>query len=183
MCDDLEKSNTGFSETARTILLFGDVCESSSIDLISGLMSLHSTDPMIDLTLMINSNGGSADDMFAIIDMMNLINPDVKTVVIGKAMSAGAFIAISGTKGKRFMTKNARLMLHTLNGGVSGNYHDIKTNVNEMKRLNEKIIDLVVANSNMDKDAVEELLQRDRYILPEEAMNLGLIDNIIEELY
>lgn len=97
-------------------------------------------------------------------------------------MSAAAYIAINGTKGKRYITENARLMLHSISGGTSGSFNDVQIDINEMKRLNEKIIDIVAANSKLSKKQISDLISRDRYILPEEAIKLGLVDGIVGSL-
>lgn len=173
---------TDINSESRVLMLFGEINETSSFGVVQGLLDLQAQNPMNDITFIINSCGGQVDDLFTIIDIMNCIKPDIKTIIIGKAMSAGAYIAINGAKGKRYITENSRIMLHSLSGGTSGSFSDIQIDINEMQRLNNKIIDIVSKNSKLNKKQVEELIARDRYILPEEAIKLGLVDGIVKTM-
>lgn len=173
---------TDHNQSSRMLMLFGEVNEESSFGIVQGLLELQSENPMADITFLVNSPGGAIDDLFTIVDIMNCVVPDIKTVIIGKAMSAGAYIAINGTKGKRFMTENSRLMLHSVSGGIVGSYTDVRIEVQEMNRLNEKIVKLIHKNSHLTLEDARKLIERDTYILPEEALKLGLIDGIIDHI-
>ena len=174
---------TDKSYNSRNILLFSDIDENACLQICDGLLDLQNDDISRDITLIINSNGGQVYELFSIIDMMECVNPDIRTIVLGKAMSAGAVLAICGTKGKRFMTKNSRLMLHSVSSGTYGNIHDIKVDIEEFKRLNQQIIEIISERSNLSVKEIEDLIQRDRYILPDEAIKFGFIDGIIESIH
>lgn len=167
---------------SRIIMLYSDIVNGISQDVNSQLLELQCQDPLKDITLIVNSYGGEIDEMFAIIDMMNIVQPDIRTIVNGKAMSAGAFVAICGTKGKRFMTENSRLMIHSVSGGSVGTVQDIKIDVAELNRANDHIINMVSQKSNLSVSEVKDLMERDRYILPKEAIEMGLIDGILTSL-
>jgi len=178
-----EESNIiDVNQESRMLMLFGEINESSSFGVTQGLLELQAMDPMKDISFIINSHGGHIDDCLAIIDVMNCIKPDIRTIVIGKAMSAGAFIAINGTKGKRYITENSRLMLHSLSTSVSGSFNDIQVDIEEVTRLNDKLIDIISTNAKLSKKDVKDLIKRDRYILPQEAIEFGLLDGIVKSI-
>lgn len=167
---------------SKLVLLDGEIKAGVGSGVIQSLLELQSIDPINDITMLINSPGGDVNELMAIIDIMNLIHNDIKTVVIGKAMSAGAIIAICGAKGKRFMTANSVMMLHSVSAGTFGHVKDIHIEVEEIKRLNDAMINLIHTKSKLSIKEVKALIDRDRYILPKEAIRLGLIDGICTSL-
>jgi len=171
--------NKVINNSGRIFTIAGAIENNISTDINSILLDLQNSNPLSDITMIINSPGGEVDEMFAIIDMMNMIKNDIQTLVIGKAMSAAAVIAICGTKGKRFMSKNSRLMLHSVSGGAVGNIKDISIEINEIKRLNDNIVQMISEKSNLTVEQVKDLIDRDRFIGPEEAIEMGLIDAIL----
>jgi ATP-dependent Clp protease, protease subunit len=168
--------------TGRNIYLCGEIVNPLSAELVPIFLDLQMMNPIEDITLLINSPGGEVDEMFAIIDLMNAMSCDIRTVVIGSAMSAAAFIAICGAKGKRFMTPHSRMMLHSVSGGALGSIHDMVIDVDEITRLNRMMISEISVNSSLTPEQAEELTKRDRYILPSEAIEMGLVDGVIKTL-
>lgn len=166
----------------RTIFIDGDIRQGTGTQVIQGLLDLQNVDPIKDITMLINSPGGDVYELMACLDMMEIVPNDIRTIVIGKAMSAGALIAICGTKGKRFMTKNSTLMLHSVSGAAVGNVKDVKIEIEEIKRLNNEIIKMISSNSKLSIKEVKDLIDRDKYILPTEAIKMGLIDAICAQI-
>ena len=133
--------------------------------------------PMI--TLVLNSPGGNYDELVAIYDMMQLLDADIRTIVMGSAMSAGALLGISGTCGQRFITPTSRLMFHAVSMGIEGKAQDIKIDYKESERLNRQIADLIKNHSQITDEEVERFCDRDIYVLPYEAVKLGMFDAVI----
>ena len=131
------------------------------------------------ITLVLNSPGGNYDELTAIYDMMQLLDADIRTIVMGGAMSAGALLAISGTCGQRFITPTSRLMFHAVSMGIEGKAQDIKIDYKESERLNKQIAELIKNHSSVTDKEVETFIDRDIYVLPEEAVKLGMFDHII----
>lgn len=133
------------------------------------------------ITLIINSPGGNYDDLTAIYDIIQLLDADIRTIAIGGAMSAGALLTISGTKGMRYMTPTSRLMFHAVSMGIEGKAQDIKIDYKESQRLNQQAQKIILNHTNIsNQEEVEMYTDRDIYILPEEALKLGMIDGIID---
>lgn len=172
----------GNGDDNRIIVLSGTINESITKEVIERLLELQGKSPMEEITLIIDSYGGDVDSMFAITDLMDIIIPDIKTVCIGKAMSASAFIFICGTKGKRLMTKTSRLMLHQLSGFTYGSLKDMDIQVKEARSLQEEMIKIISERSLLDIDSIKDLMDRDRYIRPDDAIEMGLCDGIITKL-
>jgi len=132
------------------------------------------------ITIVLNSPGGNYDELIAIYDTIQVLNADVRTIVIGSAMSAGALLAISGSHGKRYMTKNSRLMFHAISLGIEGKAQDIKIDYEESERLSNLIAGLIIKHTNVTTESVLRYIARDIYVMPEEAVKLGMIDDIID---
>jgi len=165
----------------RTITLMGEVNEEKAKEVIERLLQLQNEDPFADIDMYINSFGGCVYSMFAIADMMSILIPDISTINIGSAMSAGAFIFICGTKGKRRMTRNSTLMLHQVSSAIYGTTKDIKIEVAETTRLQQRMIEVVSERSNLDEKEIENLIDRDAYISGEQAIEMGLCDMLWQE--
>lgn len=168
--------------TGRMILLNSEIKPPISGELITSLIHLQYENPVEEISLLINTGGGCVDEMFAMLDLMDIVTNPIRTIVCGKAMSAGAILAVCGTKGKRLMTKNSRLMFHSVSGGTFGNVKDVQIDVNEIKRLNELMIQIVSEKSDLSIEQVKDLVDRDKYLTAEEAIEMGLIDGIIDKI-
>lgn len=165
----------------RIVMLNGPVDEHSANIITSQLLFLESENPEKDILLYINSPGGSVYDGLGIYDTMNFIQPEVHTIVTGYAMSMGSLLMSAGAKGKRFALPNSRIMLHQPSGGARGMASDIEISYNEIQYLKEKLTRMLADNS-YGKTSYEDMLKicdRDYFISPEQAIELGIIDAIV----
>jgi len=131
-----------------------------------------------DITLWIQSPGGSVSAGFAIIDTMDNCGCDVCTIVMGRAASMSAVIASCGTKGKRFIGANAEMMIHQALGGVSGQTADILRTASHIKKINQKLFALLAQNADVSLEKIEDDCDRDTYLCADEAVAYGLVDKI-----
>jgi ATP-dependent Clp endopeptidase proteolytic subunit ClpP len=131
------------------------------------------------ITMVLNSPGGNYDELTAIYDMMQLLDADIRTIVMGGAMSAGALLAIAGTCGQRLITPSSRLMFHAVSMGIEGKAQDIKIDYKESERLNRQIAEFIKTHSKVTEEEVHKFIDRDIYVLPEEAIQLGMFDAVI----
>jgi len=166
----------------RCIYLTGPVAEEVAKETICLLLEYQRQDPMREVTIILDSYGGEVDSMFAITDIMELVITPIRTICIGKAMSAAAFIFLSGANGRRFMTKHSRLMFHQMSSSHWGPVSDILISTNEIRFLQEQMIEDVSKRSKLKKDAVRALIDRESYIRPEDAIKMGICDKIIDRL-
>ena len=180
--DKSSKDSKAPNDKERFIYLSGEVDEEKAKEVAEKLLEFQSKDPLDIITIIINSYGGEAHSMFAIIDMMDIITCPVRTIVVGKAMSAAAFILICGEPGMRSMSRNSQLMIHQVSGGTSGTTRDIEIEVEEHKRMQKQAIQEIVDRSSLTYDNVETLIDRDAYITPEKALEFGFCDEIIRRL-
>ena len=171
----------------RTIALFGDVDEEKSLDLIIGMLSLtefskHEA-PYDPMRFYISTYGGSADEMFSIYDMMNIVKKDceIETIGLGKVMSAGTLLLAAGTKGKRKIGKHCRVMIHAVAAGSAGELHNIENEVKSIKHIQELYINALAKETCMTKRTIQKLLDRrvNVYLTAEEAVEYGIADEII----
>jgi len=176
-----DKKNNNDDEP-RVILIQGTVDEELTKKVISGLLRFQNENVMEDVTMIVDSFGGHVDSMFAITDMMEIMPFDIRTICIGKAMSAGAFIFTCGTKGKRFMTRKAQLMYHQISSCTWGTFADIEIEIEAVKRMQKLMVDEIAAKSNMNAKTVKQLIDRDAYVYPKTAIKLGLCDDIIKRI-
>jgi ATP-dependent Clp protease protease subunit len=146
---------------------------------VAQLLFLEADNPEADMTMYINSPGGDVSAELAIFDTMSYIKPDVSTVCIGHAASAAACILASGTKGKRYALKNARIMLHQVSGGAGGHIEDMRIHVQEAEYLNELMIKELSRITGHKPAKVKKDLDRDYYMSAEEAKKYGLIDEVL----
>lgn len=183
---DLEKvkKTSGLSsvDKDRFIYLTGDIDEDKARDVIEKLFEMQSADPLEDITLIVNSSGGEVYSMFSITDAMDIITPPIRTVCLGTSQSAAAFIYICGTIGKRFMTRHSSLMIHQVSGGVGGTTKDIDVTVKHIKELQNEMIKEISFRSKLTVDEVKSFIDRDFYISPEQAIEYGLCEGILERL-
>ena len=162
----------------RIIILSGEINDNVASIVVSELLYLDSLGHE-DIYLYINSPGGSVTSGFAIYDTMNFIKSDVRTIVVGMAASMGAFLLSSGTKGKRSALKNAEVMIHQVLGGAQGQATDIKIAAEHILKIKKKLNSILATNTGQPINKVIKDCERDNYMSSEEALNYGLVDEII----
>ena len=191
-----EDSDKPSLEDMRSIGLYGDVEEERVSEVIAGLLSLHHLGkPKISeegevikegkpIDLYVSTYGGSADDMAALVDVMNVVKKDcpVRTIGLGKVMSAGVLILASGTKGERSIGKNCRVMIHSVIGGHAGALHNLENELAEIKKMQEVYVDSLVEVTNLSKKQLKSFMRRKTnvYLTAEEAIKHGIADKILE---
>ncbi len=162
----------------RIVFLSGEIDDAMANVIISQLIYLEGKDPNKDISLYINSPGGSVSAGLAIYDTMNYIKCDVTTICIGMAASMGAFLLSSGTKGKRFALPNAEVMIHQPLGGAQGQASDIQIAAQHILRTKAKLNRILAENCGRDISTVEKDTDRDNWLSAEEAREYGLIDKV-----
>lgn len=162
----------------RIILLNGEINDTLANSIVAELLYLDSVSND-DISLYINSPGGSITSGFAIYDTMNLINSDVSTICVGMAASMGAFLLSSGTKGKRYALPNAEVMIHQPLGGAEGQATEIKIAAERILKSRDKLNKILSKNTGKDISIIENDTERDNFMDSEEALEYGLIDKII----
>ena len=167
----------------RIIFLHGPVETGMADTVIGQLLLLEAEDPGKDIIMYINSPGGEVMAGLAIANTMNYIKCDVRTVSMGMSASMGAFLLSQGTPGKRCALEDAQIMIHEVSAGTSGKRHDMKRSFDHTERLNNKLMTKMAARCNDDWDAerLAKLCEEDIWLEPEEALEMGLIDEIIKE--
>lgn len=168
----------------RIIFLSEDVNQTSASLIIAQLLFLESEDPDKEISLYINSPGGSVTDGLGIIDTMNYIKCPVTTICIGMAASMGALLLTSGTKGKRFATPNAEILIHQplIGGqGISGQTTEIQIHAEQMIKTRERINRIISETTGKSIEQVAKDTERDNYMTAEEALEYGLIDGIMDK--
>lgn len=164
----------------RIILLNGEINDTLANSIVAELLYLDSVSND-DISLYINSPGGSITSGFAIYDTMNLINSDVSTICVGMAASMGAFLLSSGTKGKRYALPNAEVMIHQPLGGAEGQATEIKIAAERILKSRDKLNKILSKNTGKDISIIEHDTERDNFMNSDEAFEYGLIDKIIEK--
>ena len=163
----------------RIIFLGEEVTDVSASLVVAQLLFLESEDPNKDISLYINSPGGSVSAGLAIYDTMNYIKCDVSTICIGMAASMGAFLLAGGAKGKRMALPNADVMIHQPSGGAQGQATEIKIVAEKILKTRKKLNEILAANPGQPLEVIERDTERDNYMTAEEAMAYGLIDKVI----
>ena len=166
----------------RIIFLGEDVNATTSSLIVAQMLFLESEDPDKEISLYINSPGGSVTDGLAIVDTMNYIKCPVKTICLGLAASFGAVLLANGTKGKRYATPNAEILIHQplIGGnGISGQTTDIKIHAEQMIKTRERLTKILSDRTGQPIERVMEDTERDHYMTAEEALEYGLIDEIL----
>jgi ATP-dependent Clp protease protease subunit len=183
----------------RAINLYGDITEKKGAETVGGLLFLESsshtvlpdTDPAEDpkiiarpISMMISTHGGSASEMFSILDVMDMIKKrtcDIETLGIGKVMSAGVPILAAGTKGKRKVGRNCRIMLHNVLAGTGGTIFSMENELEEIRWIQERYIECLSSYTKLTPSKIKKILksQKDVYISSEEAIKMGIADEII----
>ena len=163
----------------RIIFLNEEVTDASASVIVAQLLFLESEDPGKDISLYINSPGGSVTAGMAIYDTMNFIKCDVSTICVGLAASMGAFLLAGGAKGKRYALPNAEIMIHQPSGGAKGQATDIKIVAENILKIKRRLNEMLAANTGQPIEKIEVDTERDNYMNSEEAKAYGIIDNII----
>ena len=165
----------------RIIFLTGEITDETANSVVAQLIFLEGKDPDKDISLYINSPGGSVSAGLAIYDTMNFIKCDVTTICVGLAASMGAFLLSSGTKGKRFALPNSEIMIHQPLGGAKGQASDIEIQANHIKKIKDKINKILSEQSGQPLEKVLKDTDRDYYMSASEALEYGLIDKIFDK--
>jgi len=165
----------------RVVFLVGEVNDQSANLVIAQLLFLESENPEKDISLYINSPGGSVSAGLAIYDTMQFIKPDVSTLCMGMAASMGAFLLAAGTKGKRFSLPNSRVMIHQPLGGARGQASDIEIQAREILYLRERLNKVLSDRTGQTIETIAKDTDRDNFMSAEQAKEYGLIDQVIEK--
>ncbi len=184
----IEKSQFGeraydiYSRLLRENIIFlgGPIDDHVANIVIAQLLFLQSEDPKKDISLYVNSPGGSVTATLAIVDTMNHIKNDVSTVCVGIAASGGAIVLSSGAKGKRFALPNAEVMIHQPLGGVEGQASDIAITAKQILKTRENLNKMLAKNTGKPLSQIEKDVERDFYMDAEEAKKYGVIDEILK---
>ena len=163
----------------RIIFLGEEVTDASASVIIAQLLFLESEDPNKDISLYINSPGGSVTAGMAIYDTMQYIKCDVSTICMGMAASMGAFLLAGGAKGKRMILPNAEVMIHQPSGGARGQATDIKIVADNILKTKRKLNEILAANTGKPLEVIEVDTERDNYMTAQEALEYGIVDSII----
>jgi ATP-dependent Clp protease protease subunit len=164
----------------RIVFIGQPITEDLANLVVAQLLHLDSEDPEKDISVYINSPGGSAYAGLAIYDTMRFIAADVQTICFGIAMSAGSLILTGGSEGKRMALPNSRILIHQPTGGFEGQSADIEIHAREILQLRERIEAIYVKHSGQEGGRVHEDMERDHFFDPPEAVEYGLIDRVIE---
>lgn len=163
----------------RIVFLTGQVHDESAALICAQLLFLESENPKKDIYFYINSPGGVVNSGLAIYDTMQFIRPDVSTMCMGLAASAGSLLLTAGAKGKRYSLPNARIMVHQPHGGARGQATDIEIQAKEILTLRKRLNKIYVHHTGQNLETIEKALERDNFMSSEEAKDFGLIDEII----
>lgn len=164
----------------RIIFLSGGIDDAVANTVIAQLLFLQSEDPKKDISLYINSPGGSVTSTLAMIDTINHIKPDVSTVCVGMAASGGAWLLAAGAKGKRMSLPNAEVMIHQPLGGAEGQVSDIEITAKKMLRTKEKLTKMMSEFTGKDEKTISQDVDRDFWMTADEAKKYGVIDKILK---
>jgi ATP-dependent Clp protease protease subunit len=164
----------------RIVFLGQEVEDQIANVIVAQLLFLDAEDPDKDISLYVNSPGGSSYAGMAIYDAMQYVSADVQTVALGMAMSAGAMILAGGAPGKRFALPNAKVMIHQGSGGFRGTPADIQIAAKEVLDMTRRYAEVLARHTNRDVEQVMQDIDRDRFMNPEEAVEYGLVDHVME---
>ena len=162
----------------RIIFLNQEINSESASNIVSKLLYLDSENNE-DIKIYINSPGGEISNGLMIYDTMNIIKSDVQTISIGTSASMAAILLLAGTKGKRKILPNSKVMLHDLSGETKGKFKDLVNDIKEMNKTHNKIFEIIKNNTNFTLEQLEEYLKNDFWLNSEEALKYGIVDKII----
>lgn len=163
----------------RIIMLTEEVNNQTASLVVAQLLYLEGQDPTKDISLYINSPGGSVTDGMSIYDTMNYIKCDVSTICMGMAASMGAFLLSAGTKGKRYALPNSDIMIHQPSGGAQGQATDMLIHTQHIIDTKKKLNEILAANTGQPYDVIAKDTERDNFMTAKEALEYGLIDKVI----
>ena len=164
----------------RVVFIVGPIDDYSANLVVAQLLFLESENPDKDISLYINSPGGSVTAGLAIYDTMQFLKPDVSTMCIGQAASMGAFLLAAGARGKRYALPNSRVMIHQPSGGTQGQASDIAIQAKEILYLRQRLNAALARNTGQPVDKIERDVERDYFMSAEDAKAYGLIDSVFE---
>lgn len=165
----------------RVVFLVGPVEDHTANLIVAQLLFLEAENPEKEISFYINSPGGSVTAGLSIFDTMNFIKPPVSTLCLGQAASMGAFLLAAGEKGKRFALPNSRVMIHQPLGGFQGQASDIQIHANEMLKIKRTLNDILSQNTGKSLEQLEKDTDRDNFMGPQQAIEYGLIDEILNK--
>src|SRR5579859_5765201 len=163
----------------RIIFLGTPVDDQIANLLVAQLLHLESEDPDKDISIYINSPGGSVYSGLAIYDTMQFIKPDVSTICVGIAMSMGALLLAAGTEGKRSALPNSKILIHQVSGGFQGQGTDIEIQARETINLKRRLEEIIGQHTNQPLDKISKDMERDYYMTADEAKEYGIVDNVV----
>ena len=164
----------------RIVFLVGPVNDQTANLVVAQLLFLESENPDKEIHLYINSPGGSVSAGMAVYDTMQFIKPDVSTLCTGLAASMGAFLLAAGTKGKRFVLPNSRVMIHQPSGGFSGQASDIEIHAKEVLYLKKKLNEMMAQHTGQPIEVIDRDTDRDNFMGAEDALKYGLVDRVLK---
>jgi ATP-dependent Clp protease protease subunit len=165
----------------RIIFLGSAVDDQVANLIVAQLLHLESSDPDKDISIYINSPGGSIYAGLAIYDTMHFIKPDVQTICCGVAMSMGSLLLAGGAPGKRFSLPNSRILIHQPSAGFEGQSTDIEIHMNEILKTRKRMDELYAKHTGQPEETVRNDMERDRFFKPHEAVEYGLIDRVLDK--
>jgi ATP-dependent Clp protease protease subunit len=165
----------------RIIFIVGPVNDGMASLVCAQLLFLESENPKKEISLYINSPGGVVTSGLAMYDTMQYIRPEISTVCVGLAASAGSLLLTAGRKGKRFSLPNSNIMIHQPSGGFQGQATDIEIHAKEILKTRDRLNRIYVKHTGQDLSKIEHAMDRDRFMTPEEAKDFGLIDEVVSE--
>lgn len=163
----------------RIIFITGQVEDHMASLICAQLLFLESENPEKDISIYINSPGGVVTSGLSIYDTMQYIRPDVSTVCLGQACSMGSLLLAAGAPGKRYALPNSRIMVHQPSGGAQGQATDIQIQAREIQALKQRLNEIYVHHTGKKLEEIEDALERDRFMNPQDALEFGLIDEVV----
>ena len=165
----------------RIIFLTGAVEDDMSSVIVAQLLFLESENPKKEISMYINSPGGAVTAAMAMYDTMQFIKPEVATLCVGQAASAGSLLLTAGAKGMRYILPNARVMLHQPSGGFRGQASDIERHAEDIVKVKRRLNDIYVRHTGQPLEVIERTLDRDHFMSAEEAQKFGIVDEVISK--
>lgn len=165
----------------RIIFVVGPIHDAVASLVSAQLLFLESENPVKDIAIYINSPGGVVTSGLAMYDTMRYIRPDVSTLCIGQAASMGSLLLAAGAEGKRYSLPNSRIMVHQPSGGFQGQATDIEIHAREILDLRARLNEIYVEHTGQDIKTIEDAMERDRFMTPDQAKEFGLVDEVVVE--
>jgi len=165
----------------RMVYLSGEMNEVSITQVIGGILTLANDNDKLPITLIVSTYGGSVDEMFSLYDVMKYVPCPIHTVGLGKIMSAGVLLLAAGEKGHRLIGANARVMIHSMSGGMHGNVFEVKNKSDEMQQLQESIVNSLAVETKMSKQSLTKIMSTklDTFYNARECVKFGIVDKIV----